>query len=208
MELSRVNGSPPQVWGKPALIEKVRGCPLVHPHRCGENRIRACGLADTGGSPPQVWGKRKTGLYRLDRARFTPTGVGKSATTHLYLHPQEVHPHRCGEIASSAMPAASVNGSPPQVWGNRSPRVMAMFRPGFTPTGVGKSFAARDGDVQAGVHPHRCGEIHEALVLAVVGTGSPPQVWGNPVRLQSGDSPARFTPTGVGKSIVRHGTRK
>ena len=92
-------GSPPQVWGKRAfqalVLEQQRFTPTgvgktdshgwgrdshgVHPHRCGENewRVRIAGRLD--GSPPQVWGKLAKARASNRRARFTPTGVGKTS---------------------------------------------------------------------------------------------------------------------------------
>ena len=92
-------GSPPQVRGKPELMEiglqstritpagagktiavnSLRSQVRDHPRRCGENsevtRMNVFNL----GSPPQVRGKLNPQRRIISSARITPAGAGKTA---------------------------------------------------------------------------------------------------------------------------------
>ena len=191
-------GSPPQVWGKlapttdgpawrrftPTGVGKtssgnLQGAPMmVHPHRCGENRLRKMIQLTIPGSPPQVWGKRDPQFAARDGDGFTPTGVGKTTPEICFMMIQKVHPHRCGENAWRRRRLFISAGSPPQVWGKQSPPSAAIYTVGFTPTGVGKTQSDWTGLSHSQVHPHRCGENFESSGGPSCATGSPPQVWG------------------------------
>ena len=91
-------GSPPQVRGKPVIIQQCRLFLRItpagagktmhshntwsgnrdHPRRCGENRIsRSDGFFGLG-SPPQVRGKREYEHSGRETNRITPAGAGKT----------------------------------------------------------------------------------------------------------------------------------
>ena len=194
-------GSPPRLWGIPprqssyprrrtvhphACGEYIFGEDLelavlaVHPHACGEYVTRG-GLAPAGhrftptpvgntiqawgerrlqsGSPPRLWGIRAGGLR--------PASLGS------------VHPHACGEYASSLHSVQVQPGSPPRLWGIplRDNDASQWLR--FTPTPVGNTIDEFDKARMTGgspprlwgirqmdrmpeelktVHPHACGE--------------------------------------------------
>ena len=194
------DGSPPRVWGKRAYRPWTKGnnavhphacgenggrnpagaAPPVHPHACGENLVRQPLQLGVGGSPPRVWGKRGE-PYDGDREiRFTPTRVGKTAWASACWPGCPVHPHACGENSSVYNAATGVRGSPPRVWGKRSPNLHKTFtKP---------------------VHPHACGENSRHHQTGTESYGSPPRVWGKRLAAWSRVVGARFTPTRVGKT--------
>ena len=212
-------GSPPQVWGnRTAAFPSARslrftptgvGKPWrfgnyqvklkVHPHRCGETCRPSWIIALNTGSPPQVWGNLRLGSRAESWSRFTPTGVGKPMNEPIMVTGPEVHPHRCGETATTYNVLENENGSPPQVWGNRSCQWPAAAMARFTPTGVGKPDMPAVGPPAPAVHPHRCGETFDAEIDGDSASGSPPQVWGNRMVRMNQHGVRRFTPTGVGK---------
>ena len=134
--------------------------------------------------------------------RFTPTGVGKSGDVAQRQTLLSVHPHRCGEILIPDVIDSNRNGSPPQVWGNPSFPRWRIDWSWFTPTGVGKSIVRLRQFSAVEVHPHRCGEIVRCRLRLVDRRGSPPQVWGNHAIVFHDLDAVRFTPTGVGKSLL------
>ena len=116
-----VYGSPPRVWGKfvfaihklahsrftPTGVGKILseckpvGKSSVHPHGCGENCLFFSKQDICFGSPPRVWGKWKLLPARLTNRRFTPTGVGKMTACLFSQSRVPVHPHGCGENATT-----------------------------------------------------------------------------------------------------------
>ena len=52
-----LNGTPPRLWGKRAARRGKFDMRLVHPHACGENRVRVGGEVEPAGTPPRLWGK-------------------------------------------------------------------------------------------------------------------------------------------------------
>ena len=96
------------------------GPDAVHPHVCGEIFDAVDRATSHAGSPPRVWGNRAADAWQptdmtvhphvcgeisdpfdsnVDRSRFTPTCVGKSASLQAReLQRRAVHPHVCGEI--------------------------------------------------------------------------------------------------------------
>ena len=114
--LSRL-GSPPQVRGKPSLLEnyqcfawitpagagKTRHCCQClyttedHPRRCGENRLMVTFLNLKEGSPPQVRGKLSDILIFSVISGITPAGAGKTTFIQCLSSRSKDHPRRCGE---------------------------------------------------------------------------------------------------------------
>ncbi len=72
----------------------------VHPHACGDDGI-------VRASDGEV-------------IRFTPTRVGTTSWHAARRSRRAVHPHACGDDDPGAEPTASINGSPPRVWGRLS----------------------------------------------------------------------------------------
>ena len=151
-------GSPPQAWGKCAIlllvqfykrftptgVGKMRFSPsaltrcTVHPHRRGENLMEA-----------------------------------QSETMKIL-----VHPHRRGENISVSLKAFHAGGSPPQAWGKCVSPSLWRVRRRFTPTGVGKISSVLDAIRTETVHPHRRGENGGNPCFSPPNSGSPPQAWG------------------------------
>ena len=91
-------GSPPRVWGRPAILflfdqhpwftptcvgktgERNRrgSAGEVHPHVCGEDSYFFRNHFIWKGSPPRVWGRQKQYNEIREIGRFTPTCVGKT----------------------------------------------------------------------------------------------------------------------------------
>ena len=112
-----IEGSPPQVRGKPGRTcyksEDRRITPAGagktqtdgftcdegwdHPRRCGENLTADRPLTNLLGSPPQVRGKPKTAAAQFFTERITPAGAGKTKTEKGEPKKEQDHPRRCGE---------------------------------------------------------------------------------------------------------------
>jgi len=216
-----LRGSPPRAWGKGLLGARVSGRPgftptgvgksddeelyagytSVHPHGRGEKTIRRGRTGPCRGSPPRAWGKADSSRPRHRAPRFTPTGVGKSARAFRSQPWGPVHPHGRGEKAAGVSPSTTVDGSPPRAWGKGWPPPKAGNPSWFTPTGVGKRVVPERAPGTHWVHPHGRGEKSGGGGGGVAHIGSPPRAWGKAARDGGRDTPARFTPTGVGKRI-------
>ena len=110
----------------------------VHPHGRGENG--------------------NTQALCNSRLRFTPTGVGKTATGQPRPVSAPVHPHGRGENAERMKHITMSCGSPPRAWGKHKSGNKDQVVIRFTPTGVGKTdWCQNDADYDA-VHPHGRGE--------------------------------------------------
>jgi len=175
------SGSPPRVWGNDRQCEVNPECCAVHPHVCGETwnqngrrqhyerftptcvGKRRRPKADAGtqtGSPPRVWGNGAAPL---------PDCVGRA-----------VHPHVCGETATTNAHRGVSAGSPPRVWGNVTTGVLAGAVTRFTPTCVGKR-RGLEGRALAEVRftPTCVGKRETERFFKGEFVGSPPRVWGN-----------------------------
>ena len=132
-------GSPPRVWGNfrrsvnyslsnqvhphvcgETSVRAIRPLPLsaVHPHVCGETFFSPVTSNVASGSPPRVWGNFHLRALARPSGRFTPTCVGKLEGATLGSELLSVHPHVCGETATTTAKKSSSAGSPPRVWGN------------------------------------------------------------------------------------------
>ena len=63
----------------------------------GEKSNACMMLLCWGGTPPRAWGKDDVVIIEEDNVRYTPTCVGKGATTMPVLFLTRVHPHVRGE---------------------------------------------------------------------------------------------------------------
>jgi len=220
----RPRGSPPRAWGKghgracaalaqiftPTGVGKRRyhftilDSSEVHPHGRGEKWMVEVQRGVVYGSPPRAWGKGR--ILRLERgdARFTPTGVGKSARGEREKGLRKVHPHGRGEKSASGNTMSSGAGSPPRAWGKVARLIARERADGFTPTGVGKRQPATLRLARAEVHPHGRGEKKACDIACRKGHGSPPRAWGKDHGKHGQKTGFWFTPTGVGKSVL-HG---
>ena len=94
-------------------------------------------------------------------------------------------------------------GSPPRVWGRQLRAAWPRRVRRFTPTRVGKTGCPAAGFRRIAVHPHACGEDGGLLRRRCCRCGSPPRVWGRHSVSMSMTTPYRFTPTRVGKTVMR-----
>ena len=222
-----VIGSPPRVWGRhelrvrqrhrprftPTCVGTTSGRPRraprpsVHPHVCGDDRLKAGRLAYGPGSPPRVWGRLVTVAIRRGQARFTPTCVGTTHRAGSAALRRAVHPHVCGDDGVTYRVANPRRGSPPRVWGRRPGHWRDQGPQRFTPTCVGTTSSMAFCMARCAVHPHVCGDDTSADVSTPGGSGSPPRVWGRLVMLVSPSGRGRFTPTCVGTTRAPAGAR-
>ncbi len=110
-------GSPPRVWGQPAIgnmpslarrftptcvgttfsSSSVDSRATVHPHVCGDNSTIQATKASDHGSPPRVWGQPRPDRQPAASDRFTPTCVGTTNRSRAQPVERAVHPHVCGD---------------------------------------------------------------------------------------------------------------
>ena len=215
-------GSSPRVWGIQSLCRM--GEPLarfiptrvgntqrwhglgcyhpVHPHACGEYRLKRQREHHQRGSSPRVWGILQSRRGGVPRWRFIPTRVGNTMLARTCRHQPAVHPHACGEYACNPTIGRNRCGSSPRVWGilKYSSRCQTMGR--FIPTRVGNTKALLNNPLGSTVHPHACGEYAAICYLRAVCDGSSPRVWG----IRNGEyhfhGTPRFIPTRVGNTYA------
>ena len=159
-------GSPPRVWGKQNRSGICIAFQQDHPHVCGENYFDGWTIKSIDGSPPRVWGKPVAPPVVLTILRITPTCVGKTSIS-------------VGGLVTG-------NGSPPRVWGKHRPVSHTRRSVRITPTCVGKTFPMGSLQPSTPDHPHVCGENKSSLAWQMARNGSPPRVWG---KLCCGTSP-------------------
>ena len=225
---SLVNGSSPRVWGKrdaglpgslsrrviPTGVGKAwmmgvsSSIGSGHPHGCGESPPVARFEKPNCGSSPRVWGKLSVVYHRFRRIRVIPTGVGKALYGPNRDGAQAGHPHGCGESSIGSPCPIAASGSSPRVWGKPSHLSGRYTSTRVIPTGVGKALGGIFLTKYIAGHPHGCGESRSAFHLALLARGSSPRVWG---KRKSGIpllTPHRVIPTGVGKALPSHRTRR
>ena len=116
---TRLQGSPPRVWGQQQVVQRGTGqgrfTPTrvgtteltfdfgytfeVHPHACGDNSNRSPRVHIIHGSPPRVWGQPSQFVWTAGGARFTPTRVGTTLLLLLSLVSMRFTPTRVGTTA-------------------------------------------------------------------------------------------------------------
>ena len=132
-------GITPAGAGKTPRIALIGQLKKDHPRRCGENWQCAYFSAVLAGSPPQVRGKRFVCDRGISHERITPAGAGKTTQPARDCPSCQDHPRRCGENLPDFKFSGDVKGSPPQVRGKHSVRVLLQQRVGITPAGAGKT---------------------------------------------------------------------
>ncbi len=140
------------------------------------------------GSPPRVWGRRTTSWASTGR--------------------RPVHPHACGDDAWGNYMSSLMGGSPPRVWGRHTNGVRLSPKNRFTPTRVGTTGLEPSYSTFETVHPHACGDDESACQRSRRFRGSPPRVWGRPLRDERVKIGLRFTPTRVGTTLSHARQRK
>ena len=168
---------PTHVGNTPAPQAR-RPPPSVHPHACGEYRLRRPMMAGTCGSSPRMWGILIKSLVGQGIVRFIPTHVGNTSTPSPARGPLTVHPHACGEYNRISARRRRPCGSSPRMWGIRwtvSSRCRD-FR--FIPTHVGNTLKYYHVWFAYTVHPHACGEYTLRSIRRRRFLGSSPRMWG------------------------------
>ena len=174
----KIQGSPPQVRGKPfgGNYKKIRaritpaGAGKTtrhrrshrrsrdHPRRCGENMMSSARPMSNLGSPPQVRGKQTLLGSSTSETGITPAGAGKTRTSPNLYGSTEDHPRRCGENFRGFFRVSAERGSPPQVRGKLTQSSMSILHTGITPAGAGKTSLRQNIYSTMEDHPRRCGE--------------------------------------------------
>ena len=152
------------------------------------------------GSPPQVRGKRRRESLSADISRITPAGAGKTKATLNERFVNQDHPRRCGENREAEERAEEARGSPPQVRGKPMLSKQDLDAARITPAGAGKTLSIRHPAGAGRDHPRRCGENCQRVIVHLGQMGSPPQVRGKPIVLDSSMQARRITPAGAGKT--------
>ena len=218
VDIERVVGSPPRVWGRltaqaeainskrftptcvgtTCAVTSATSASQVHPHVCGDDYNSGIHEKGRSGSPPRVWGRPLVGRRFRGRCRFTPTCVGTTDQPRRARASSTVHPHVCGDDCNLNEWWRLSAGSPPRVWGRQPTMALAAFLSWFTPTCVGTTVRPPCSANRSTVHPHVCGDDLSAPARVRVQPGSPPRVWGRRAAGHPRVRPRRFTPTCVG----------
>ena len=74
------------------------------------------------------------------KARFIPTRVGNTGTSHPARIRATVHPHACGEYFDFSSLLENNSGSSPRVWGIPLHLHLGLDTGRFIPTRVGNTF--------------------------------------------------------------------
>ena len=135
-----------------------------------------------------------------DEAGIIPAGAGSTRGSSRITSARRDHPRRCGEHASSPLPAAFAWGSSPQVRGAPDVVPGAPAVGGIIPAGAGSTGSTRARRPRRWDHPRRCGE--HALMLSTLPTvlGSSPQVRGALAVLHGHDVAVGIIPAGAGST--------
>ncbi len=91
----------------------------VHPHACGEHGSNGNNSGVACGSSPRLWGTRRGDSLIELQGRFIPTPVGNTPRSNIMPNGETVHPHACGEHATTCGFLAAANGSSPRLWGTQ-----------------------------------------------------------------------------------------
>ena len=129
-----------------------------------------------------MWGTPRLLTVISNPSRITPTCVGNTLSGLESRGPYRDHPHLCGEHLTDKAVTDSELGSPPPVWGTHDQQAQKLIKLGITPTCVGNTFIIRPLFPLAEDHPHLCGEHTTQTEVSLKIVGSPPPVWGTPVK--------------------------
>jgi hypothetical protein len=172
------------------------------------------------GSPPRVWGRchRRRPLFLV--VRFTPTRVGTMEISDGFVTGVAVHPHACGDDASSLRRllrcsrftptrvgtivttisvACAIAGSPPRVWGRSTRRPYREVDSPVHPHACGDDWGTLlECSSNVRFTPTRVGTINDATQIAGARHGSPPRVWGRCTGRQTRPFPPAVHPHACG----------
>ena len=136
-------------------------------------------------------------LIRVNR--YIPTPVGRFPITGTVPPELPVHPHACGEIASSGGIHSAGCGTSPRLWGDSDviPKDLDTLR--YIPTPVGRLDYFASKSELLPVHPHACGEICSMVHRISVWYGTSPRLWGDCTLSRIRKAHSRYIPTPVGR---------
>ncbi len=201
-------GNTPTGVGKTQPIKRTGNILQKHPHGRGEDRQRCQKILPSKETPPRAWGRLCLGLCLKRDVRNTPTGVGKTILrSHRYTF-RGKHPHGRGEDGIDPGELCLVKETPPRAWGRLLQWARYLPLSGNTPTGVGKTQMVSCQCPQLQKHPHGRGEDCPPRAELSKLLETPPRAWGRLSRQKSVMLLRGNTPTGVGKTLLRRGSRK
>ncbi len=147
-----------------------------------------------------MWGTPVSAITSYLPTRFIPTHVGNTGSANLLRTTRSVHPHACGEHASTLVPVQYRAGSSPRMWGTRSPGSLFAASSRFIPTHVGNTCQGPGNCRSRPVHPHACGEHGTQSPSSQFRSGSSPRMWGTRNVCAGLSDWRRFIPTHVGNT--------
>ena len=109
------------------------------PHVRGEDDLLYRRKADLRETPPRAWGRPWWSNHNHGKTRNTPTCVGKTSISMIFMCPPGKHPHVRGEDTPSGPQYVADEETPPRAWGRLSKKVVDSLSIGNTPTCVGKT---------------------------------------------------------------------
>ena len=133
-------------------------CWSVHPHACGEHKLKSYLSRQRNGSSPRMWGTRVRNNHQGGGIRFIPTHVGNTFLISYMSLTYSVHPHACGEHKDIAEIYIKRDGSSPRLWGTQLSVWSRTHYTRFIPTPVGNTAEQLTACCILPVHPHACGE--------------------------------------------------
>ena len=113
-----------------------------------------------------------------------------------------VHIHGRGEKQLCFRDVDQRQKTPPRAWGRPLKIPAALWRPGNTPTGVGKTPQSDVCFVVRRKHPHGRGEDKRGSACEATSMETPPRAWGRQLLTLARLPGNRNTPTGVGKTFT------
>ena len=109
-------------------------------------------------TPPRAWGRLLYFKPGADRARNTPTSVGKTSYGIVCCGALEKHPHERGEDRKFSHALLLGLETPPRAWGRLAAALALPSALGNTPTSVGKTANTPRAPRWSWKHPHERGE--------------------------------------------------
>ena len=187
VDAAKLGKHPPTGVGKTKGRTRRMPGKRKHPHGRGEDSSSSAARPIRTETPPRAWGRLRKPRGGGAAHRNTPTGVGKTGCMSNPDAAKEKHPHGRGEDSCCPPGVRFAPETPPRAWGRRKEFASAVFLPGNTPTGVGKTIHRLDRFCNIQKHPHGRGEDPQVLLAYHRHRETPPRAWG---RLRYGN-PAR-----------------
>ena len=152
-------------------------------------------------TPPRAWGRRRRSFTSCEKARNTPTSVGKTRCRAAPNDAGQKHPHERGEDIFEPLGALVRGETPPRAWGRPWGRCKHCGCFGNTPTSVGKTKSAACFLLNSRKHPHERGEDFPGNYQTQRRRETPPRAWGRHGEAGIFYPALGNTPTSVGKTL-------